>query len=386
MSLPVVGFVILVDVLDDQNAAYPAVQNFIELYINETEEILIFGPSDADIDREGVKVIPLPRDAPKNTVFRILSYVWYQCRLAIKLFQARNHCDSIFFHIGGTAMLLPVIACRLGGSAVNLFVLGSVRISYQQNHKRGIVSRMITRQLVALEWVTSRLADRILVLSEGMVSPGDGQLSTAKRVASNLNYIDCDRFERGPPVSERPYDIVYIGRFEQEKGIVKLANALTRLAERRPDVRVKLIGDGSLYDEVTGILQDGDATEQVDLTGWVDHEAIPTHLAESQLLVLPSESEGVPKTILEALACGTIPVATPVGGVPDVVSDETGVLLTDNNPETIARVLDRTLNRDDLDEMASRGRAYIRSIHSFEATAERFRAFLASDVDTDTPT
>lgn len=387
MGLPVVGFVILVDVLDERNAAYPAVQNFIDLYTDETERILIFGPSEATIDRDGVEVVTIPRDPPADTVSRILSYIWYQCRLAIELFRVRNRCDSVFFHIGGTAMLLPVVACRLGSASINLFVLASLRSIYQENHDGGVISSIVAQLLAALEWVTSRLADRILVLSEGMVSPGEGRFSPAERVTANLNYIDCEHFERGPPTRERPYDLVYIGRFEREKGISKLAYALTRLAEQRPDVRVQLIGDGSLRDEVEHILRDGDATEQVDLAGWVDHEEVPNHLAESRLLVLPSESEGVPKTILEAMACGTVPVATPVGGVPDVVTDyETGILLADNDPETIARTLDQALDRDDLDRMATCGREYIRSTHSFEVTAERFQTIRSADSDIDTAT
>ena len=380
MPLPVVGFVIAVSSLDEHNAAYPAAQNFIDLYQNDVEEVTIFGPSEAAIDRDGVEVVTVPRNPPSSVPLRLLSYVWYQLRLAIELFRARDECDSMFFHVGGTALLLPVFASRLAGIPTNVFVLGSASRSYAETHSRSLLSVVIVRLLVTLEWVTCRLADRVLVLSEGMVSPGDGRFSPAERVTANLNYIDYERFERGPPASERPYDLVYIGRFEREKGIDKLAHALTHLAERRPDVRVRLIGDGSLHDEVKRILSDGDATKQVDLTGWIDHENIPTYLAESRLLVLPSKSEGVPKTILEAMACGTVPVATPVGGIPDIVTDgETGILLADNEPTTIARALDRTLDRKDLDEMGTRARAYVRDIYSYEATAERFRTLLAAD-------
>ena len=381
--MPVVGFVIAVGTLDEHNAAYPAVQNFIDLHQNDVEQVTVFGPSEAAIDREGVELVTVPRNPPSNVPLRLLSYVWYQLRLAIELFRARGECNSMFFHVGGTALLLPVFASRLAGIPTNVFVLGSASRSYAETHSRTLLSAVIVRLLITLEWITCRLADRVLVLSKGMVSPGDGWFSPGKRVTANLNYIDCERFERGPPVSDRPCDLIYIGRFEREKGITKLAHALTRLVKRQPDVRVRLIGDGSLYDDVERILRDGGAHEQVELTGWVDHDEIPSYLAESRLLVLPSESEGVPKTVLEAMACGTVPVATPVGGIPDIITDgETGMLLADNNPATIARALDRTLDRDDLNEMATRARAYVRDTHSFEATAERFQDLFAADSET----
>jgi glycosyltransferase involved in cell wall biosynthesis len=379
MSMPVVGLVIAVDILDEHNATYPAVQNFIDLHQN-VEQVTIFGPSEAAIDRDGVEVVTVPRNPPSNVPLRLLSYVWYQLRLAIELYRARDECDSMFFHVGGTALLLPVLASRLAGIPTNVFVLGSASRSYTETHSRTFLSAVIVRLLVTLEWVTCRLADRILVLSEGMVSPSDGRFSPAENVTANLNYIDCERFERGPPMSERPYDLVYIGRFEREKGITKLAHALTRLVEHRSDMQVQLIGDGSLRKDVKRILREGNATKQVELTGWVDHDEIPSYLAESRLVVLPSESEGVPKTVLEAMACGTVPVATPVGGIPDIVIDgETGILLADNDPTTIACALDRALNREDLDRMATGARAYVRDTHSYEATAERFRTLLAAD-------
>lgn len=382
MSSLTVGYVVVVRSLDPDKAAYPAAQNFIDVHQNDTEQVTVFGPSKAALGRDGVEVVTVPRNPPSNVPLRLLNYVWYQFRLALKLFRARGECDSIFFHIGGTALLLPVFASRLAGIPTNVFVLGSSSRSYTETHSRGLLSAVIVRLLVALEWVTCQLADRVLVLSEGMVSPADGRVSSTERVTANLNYIDCEHFERGPPADERPYDIVYIGRFEREKGIGKLAHALTRLAERQPGVRVQLIGDGSLHDEIESILRNGNATEQVELTGWIDHDEIPSYLAESRLLVLPSESEGVPKTILEAMACGTVPVATPVGGIPDIVTDgETGILLDDNAPKTIAHALERALERDDLNEIADRARAYIRHTHSYDATAEQFAELLAADVE-----
>ncbi|RJT07988.1 glycosyltransferase [Halococcus sp. IIIV-5B] len=379
MSGPVIGFVIAVNTLDKHNAAYPAAQNFIDLYQEETQEIRLFGPSSSSIDRKGVKSITTHRDSSSNALTRALNYVWYQFRLAVEVFSARDDCSSMFFHIGGTTMLLPVLASRLAGMQTNVFVLGSTSRSYHETHSQNRFSAVVFWILVTLEWLTCRLADRILVLSNGIVSPSDGKLSSPERIVANLNYIDCTQFERGPPANDRPYDVVYIGRFEHEKGITKLAHALTRLAERRPEVRVRLIGDGSLHEEVERILRQGDAIEQVELPGWIDHEAMPDRLAESRLLVLPSESEGVPKAILEAMACGTVPVATPVGGIPDIVADgETGILLSENDPETIATALEQTLDRDDLDEMATRARKYIRDSHSYDATTERFHRLIAT--------
>ena len=384
MSFTTIGYVLFVNTLDSQSSAYPPVQNFIDIYENEVEQITIFGPTEVTLNREGVETVPIQRDAPSSAPLRVLTYLWYQFMLAFALFRARDQCDAMFFHVGGTTLLLPILACRLTGIPTNVFVIGSPGESYYETHGRSIVSTVIVQVLNGLECLSCRLADRILLLSAGMISTDDRRFSSTKCAFANPNYIDCEQFQRGPPANERPYDIVYVGRFERVKGTLKLARALTRLAKHRPNLRVQLVGDGSLYNEVERILYESGISNQVDFTGWIEHEKISSNLAAARVLVLPSESEGVPTSMLEAMACGTVPVASAVGGVPAVISDgETGFLLPDNDPEAIARILDNVLDRDDLDAIGGHARAYIRQNHSYNATAKRFHSLLAADCNND---
>lgn len=382
MSFTTIGYVLFVNTLDSESSAYPPVQNFIRLYENDVELITIFGPSEIALDHELVEAVPIPRNSPSSAPLRALTYLWYQFVLALTLFRARDQCDAMFFHVGGTTLLLPILACRLAGIPTNVFAIGSPGESYYETHGRSTVSTVMVRILNGLERLSCRFADRVLLLAAGMASTDDKRFSATECVFANPNYIDCERFQMGPPDDERPYDIVYVGRFERVKGILKLTRALTRLAKQCPDLRVQLVGDGSLYDEVERLLSESGVSDQVDLVGWVDHDQIPSNLAAARVLVLPSESEGVPTSMLEAMACGTVSVASPVGSIPAVISDgETGFLLPDNDPETIAQVLNDVLDRDDLDAIGDHAREYIRQNHSYNATAERFHSLLAADCE-----
>ena len=89
---------------------------------------------------------------------------------------------------------------------------------------------------------------------------------------------------------------------------------------------------------------------------------------EASLLVLPSFAEGSPVTILEALSCETPVIATPVGGVPEVIQNyKTGILVPTGNPVILAKALDYLLkNRDVRLKMAYEGRKLVERNYSLE--------------------
>jgi glycosyltransferase involved in cell wall biosynthesis len=165
----------------------------------------------------------------------------------------------------------------------------------------------------------------------------------------------------------------FVGRVDEEKGVRKLAAAAKRLPD---DISFRFVGDGPLREELEATVSDD---PRVEFAGWVDHDDVPAELNRMQLLVLPSQpTEGLPTTILEALACGTPVMATPVSGVPDVVRPgETGFLLSADDPESLAIDIEAVLNRD-IDAISRTGRQLIESNYSFEAAVGRYRTILQS--------
>jgi glycosyltransferase involved in cell wall biosynthesis len=98
-----------------------------------------------------------------------------------------------------------------------------------------------------------------------------------------------------------------------------------------------------------------------------------------KLLVLPSYTEGLPNIVLEAMACGTVVLATPVGAIPDIIKDgETGFLLKSNDPKHIAERILELLNKPELlDKVSINAYNYVRKNFSYEKTLDAWRKILS---------
>ena len=135
--------------------------------------------------------------------------------------------------------------------------------------------------------------------------------------------------------------IVLVGHFRPEKGHDVLLEALVRLARR--DVQVLFVGrDDGLETSVRAHTERLGLATQVRFLGF--RRDVGTVLAAADLLVMPSLREGLPVALLEACAIGTPVVATPAGGISDVIRNgETGRLVPIGDAAALAAAIDHAL-------------------------------------------
>jgi glycosyltransferase involved in cell wall biosynthesis len=153
-----------------------------------------------------------------------------------------------------------------------------------------------------------------------------------------------------PAVSSKPNLVLFLGRLEAEKGIYDLLEALAAVRANVPDLRLVCAGEGdrigvARYAERLGI------ADAVKFTGWVGPSGKRALLEHAAVFALPSYKEALPASLVEAMGAGIPVVASPVGGIPEVVTDgASGFLVgagdTRNLQRALARLLtDRTLAR-----------------------------------------
>lgn len=112
--------------------------------------------------------------------------------------------------------------------------------------------------------------------------------------------------------------VLMLGRLNRGKGAYDLVQAAAAIAHG--DFRLKLGGDGEI-EKVCEAARSAGIGEHVDLLGWVGPEEKARHLGTATVFVLPSYYEGLPMSVLEAMAAGMPVVTTPVGGIPEAVTD-----------------------------------------------------------------
>lgn len=140
--------------------------------------------------------------------------------------------------------------------------------------------------------------------------------------------------------------IVYVGRFVASKGLHELLEAFARLCADDDSLRLALVGDGVMREELTQLIDDRGLAGQVLLPGGGEPEFVSQWIGAADLLTLPSWSEGYPNVVVEAIACGRPVVATDVGGTSEIVSADSGILVPPRDAAALEHALRDALQRD----------------------------------------
>ncbi len=138
--------------------------------------------------------------------------------------------------------------------------------------------------------------------------------------------------------------VLFVGRLEAQKDPILLVDAFSRLQRR--DAHLVIVGDGGLRADVVRRVEQASVADRVHVLGFRSRPQIARLMAGSTVLVLVSAFEGMPITVIEALATGLPVVSTNVGEVPRLVTHQrTGWVAADRSAEEIARGLGWVLSQ-----------------------------------------
>lgn len=362
-----------------------------------TRKVCAGAPSFAVVGRVPVRRIP-PAGMFKGRGWRSLGpMAVLPPAILLWLLGHRGRYDVVMAH-GLKVLFLPAVLTSLIGSRPCVIKVESSieleeEISAESLRRMGLSrSSPPIAAWRALRLALVRRADCLVAISAEIAERLVRMGVAPERIRFIPNGIDVERFRPASPAERLalrrrlglPADrivLTFTGRLSRAKGLPLLLEVWRELvAAGRPLHLVLVGGGGQSFDDCEGelraFIERHGLQGTVTLPGIVSN--VPEWLQASDLFVFPSEYEGFPLAVLEAMACGLPVVATRVGAVPDaVIEGEHGALADPKNPEQLRAALLRVLEQPSRwAAMSAAGRRTAVEHFSLAAVTDRYAALL----------
>ncbi|MCH8868323.1 MAG: glycosyltransferase family 4 protein [Chloroflexi bacterium] len=294
-------------------------------------------------------------------------------------FMRRERFDAVHVHTP-IAAVVGRLAAWMAGVQVIIYTAHGFYFHDRMSAK----ARMV---VLGLEKLLGRITHMLLTQSsEDAATAVDEGICPKERVRWIGNGVDVASFihvgdsngvggyERWEGLAEGDRVVGFVGRMVGEKGIGELIDAMDMVIRDVPEAKLMLVGDTLDDDRDSGFkevlsrkINKNGLAPRVLFTGFVDD--VPKAMASMDLYVLPSHREGMPRTIIEAMASGKPVVATDIRGCrEEVVEGVTGHLVPVNDPVALADAIKKVITRPDIcREMGEAGRR--RAIEHFDEGA-----------------
>lgn len=315
------------------------VDGYFRRYVEVFEEVTYFSYLDESIDeytqdatiRARVRVV-----SPASSVSR---GDWAR-RMVKEAGESLRRCDVLrAFQVTGVA---PLRWSAFWGRRLDVPFVTTYGFSYAtlsgsgwRRLLKGRIERWALRRAAAVIATTEALREHVHA-----VAP-------RTRVELIPNGVDTARFvpRRGRRSDGGPFRVVYVGRLSAEKNVAAAVEATASLGaggRGSAGVTLTVVGSGPLRDVLRERARSLGALDRIEFRGIVDQRALPHVYAEADAFVLPSFTEGHPKALIEAMACGLPCIVSNRGGNLSLVqNDVTGLHFDPERPAELAERLRR---------------------------------------------
>ncbi|MEL7146781.1 MAG: glycosyltransferase family 4 protein [Bacteroidota bacterium] len=319
--------------------------------------------------------------------------VWYHNlfnRLRYKLFGKQNQypgfiqqqlqqfvksceIDLIYVHYGSTAVRyedaitalnLPVICAFHGFDAS--------RKLNDPSYRQAILnlSKKITQMTVPSAFLKSKLAQAGIPQALITVLPYGTDLSSIKQIA--------------PQRVTDQLTIVHAGRLVAKKGVVDLLKVFLQLCKAHQHIHLLIIGGGEDEEVLQKLAATSEHKKRIHLLGPLEHQRLISFVKGSDIFVLNSresslgETEGLPNTIIEAMAAKVPVVSTRHSGIPEIITDRNNGLLVEpkSNSELYAALETLIHSKELRDELAFNGSKFAEDNHSLNKMTQRIQTLI----------
>ena len=270
-----------------------------------------------------------------------------------------------------------VASARLRRKPVFLFVRGEKQRTVSIMFGASRRTRMMVRALALMErpvrrWIAAGIPTFVAgeELVERYAAPGARLYNLYPGLSRDYPILREPRANWSP--AGEPLRVVTVARLSAEKGLDDLLTAAALARDAGTAIDVTLVGDGPEREALGLLASELGIAEQVHFAGFVGtRPQLVEALDQGDVFVLPSRSEGLPHSIVEAMARGLPAVATAIGGLPELLGEGSGIILPPQDPQALADVLiDLSRDRARLDELSARSVERVRRFEPEEQARE----------------
>jgi glycosyltransferase involved in cell wall biosynthesis len=228
-------------------------------------------------------------------------------------------------------------AVRVGNSLGIPVIVGAIGSDIRRNTDPVTVSfvRRTLRGAAGVITVSEELRQRAIALG-----------AAPDKVTTILNGCDTSLFHPGESAHRSEGELIlYVGNLIASKGVLDLMAAFVPLAAARPRVRLAVIGGGEAAETMKSQAAAAGIADRLVMLGRMKSPEVADWMRTADIFCLPSHSEGCPNVLVEALACGRPIVATNVGGIPELVNPQSGILVPPHDPAGLRQALEEALGK-----------------------------------------
>lgn len=270
-----------------------------------------------------------------------------------------KNCDCAIFRVPSPISLVAYPIIRKSGKPFAIELMMNPYTAHSKaaiNHPlQPIIQYIITRQtkkacLTAngVAYVTEKVLQELYPCKAILNDKNTDRYFTASYSTITLNNEDIFFKDWDKKKSEDPIVLIHSGKMENyRKGQIVFLNIIKKLLNRGRNVEAIIIGDGSKRSEFIRLAEKLDILSNVEFTGWLSgFEEVKKVLRRGDIFVFPTVGEGLPRTIIEAMANGLVCVSSPVDGVLELI--DTNLLADYNDIDKFVNIIENLIDNPKL--------------------------------------
>lgn len=295
---------------------------------------VIGGNMSVEQDLKHIELCSFRIKRAESKLRRILDVLLVQLKMTGSVLRRAKKNQPLFFWIADK-MILPYWAAKIKGAEVNYFIYGNVA-------KEGTTS-MFTK--ISSKMIRYMAAHATFVCVESRSVINEWPRVKYKKLRSIHLYINDIEMN---PIKNREKIFGMVCRLTAGKHVLECIEAMSIVHTQYPEWKLEIIGSGKQEDACKQLITKLKAEDYIKLLGWIEHDEVINKSEKWKYLLFPTDTEGMPNGLIEMMGRGIPALASPVGGVADIIYDQiNGFVLRDTSVKTIAEKMIETIAIED---------------------------------------